>query len=141
MKNKKKKQIVDEKKTFIPSPEDGIKLHPMFRHLLPAGRNSDLQYLEDSLLDHGLLNPLVIWNGCLLDGYHRYDICEFHGIAVEAIEVHFDSETEAALWKLESFWASSRINMTKYAKLESYRRFENLKKQLKAEKEANNGSK
>ena len=56
-----------------------------FRNLIcPLSRQEYLQ-LEENLLSDGCRNPIVIWNGVIIDGHNRYDICRKHGIPFRVV--------------------------------------------------------
>jgi N6-adenosine-specific RNA methylase IME4 len=54
--------------------------------------------VEESILEHGCRDPLVVWNGTLLDGHNRYEICRRHGLNYETVDMHFDSQEAARVW-------------------------------------------
>jgi len=54
--------------------------------------------LEIDILEHGIIYPLLLWNGTLIDGYNRFNIARAHGISFKVEEVHFDSREEAKIW-------------------------------------------
>jgi N6-adenosine-specific RNA methylase IME4 len=69
-----------------------------FRHLLPSLTYEQLAGLELDILKNGCLQPLITWNGILIDGHHRYDICQKHNISFETKEMQFESEYDALYW-------------------------------------------
>ena len=42
------------------------------------------------------------WNGIIVDGHNRYEICSKHGIEFKTIERKFDSRDHVILWMLEN---------------------------------------
>ena len=44
------------------------------------------------------MEPVVVWNGVIIDGYKRYRICTAEGIDFEYREMQFPSEEEAVSW-------------------------------------------
>ena len=42
-----------------------------FNSLLPALDEQTYAMLEENLLENGCMNPLVLWNGILIDGHNR----------------------------------------------------------------------
>ena len=46
-----------------------------FRIYLPTLDKVTYEALEQSLLEHGARDPLVLWNDILIDGYNRFKIC------------------------------------------------------------------
>ena len=87
-----------------------IILDDQFQFLLPELDEETYRNLEASILEHGLLFPLVLWNGVLIDGYNRYKICLEHDIPITTINMEFDSREDVVIWIIEN--QISRRNLT-----------------------------
>ena len=83
------------------------------RALLPL-RDEEFQLLEQSVLAEGIRDPLVVWNHdgecVLLDGHHRYQLAQKHGLQFSTVEMEFADESEAVQWVLRNQLA--RRNLT-----------------------------
>jgi ParB-like chromosome segregation protein Spo0J len=75
-----------------------IIIDEQFKALLPALDEQTYALLEESLLNNGCLHPLVVWNGILIDGHNRYEICQKHEIPFATVEKEFESRDEALIW-------------------------------------------
>jgi len=75
-----------------------ITIDEEFRSLLPALDEETFGLLEENLLEHGCRDPLVLWNGVLIDGYNRYKICTAHNIPFNTVDKEFDSREEVLIW-------------------------------------------
>ncbi|MCL2813300.1 MAG: hypothetical protein FWD23_01740, partial [Oscillospiraceae bacterium] len=75
-----------------------IIIDEQFKALLPALDAQTYALLEESLLANGCLHPLVLWNGVLIDGHNRYEICTKHEIPYNTIDKEFGSRDEALIW-------------------------------------------
>ena len=69
-----------------------------FKALLPALDSQTYAQLEASLLENGCMHPLVLWNGILIDGHNRYEICTKHGIPFKTVDKEFANREEALIW-------------------------------------------
>ena len=69
-----------------------------FRGVLPALNKEIYKQLEESIIQNGCRDALVIWNGILIDGYNRYIICTEHDVPFQTVEKAFDSREEALIW-------------------------------------------
>ncbi len=49
----------------------------------------EFAHLEHSIIKDGCREKLVVWNGVLVDGHNRYDICTRNGIPFEVREMDF----------------------------------------------------
>ena len=87
-----------------------IIIDEQFKALLPALDAQTYAMLEESLLANGCMNPLVLWNGILIDGHNRYEICQKHEIPFETVDKEFGSRDEALIWIISTQVA--RRNLT-----------------------------
>lgn len=69
-----------------------------FRRLFFNKSNEKIQKLKTSILSNGCINPLHVWNGILLDGYDRYEICLDNDIPFEICEINFKNRNEVIEW-------------------------------------------
>jgi ParB-like chromosome segregation protein Spo0J len=81
-----------------------LTIDPQLQALCPPLNEEEAQQLEANLLADGCRDPLVVWprDGTLVlvDGHHRYTICERHGLAYTVHEQAFASEEEAINWMI-----------------------------------------
>ena len=69
-----------------------------FKNLIrPLFRQEYLQ-LESNILADGCRDPITVWNGIIVDGHNRYEICTRHGIPFSVQEISFDCREEAIAW-------------------------------------------
>ena len=57
-----------------------LTIDPEFRDLIPSPSDEERALLEDSIVANGCESPLFIWNGVIVDGHNRYEICQKHSI-------------------------------------------------------------
>lgn len=93
-------------------------LSERIQNATPSMAFSELETLQGSLDEDGVLNPLVVWKGrnVLVDGYYRYMYCHEKGIPFDIIEKEFADETEAVLWVVRQ--QLGRRNLTAFQKCE-----------------------
>jgi len=85
-----------------------------FKNLLPPLSPEDFEQLERSILKDGCRDPLVIWKKekVLVDGHHRFSICQTHALPYGIEEMSFDSREDVVVWMMEN--QKSRRNMNKF---------------------------
>ena len=71
-----------------------------FRNYIRPLSSEEYDKLEASILSEGIRDPLVIWQGILLDGYHRYKIAQEHGLEFKTVEVELPDRDTAKEWIL-----------------------------------------
>jgi len=69
-----------------------------FKSILPALDKKTYALLAESLLQNGCMHPLVLWDGVLIDGHNRYDICMKHGIPFTTVSMEFESRDAVLIW-------------------------------------------
>jgi ParB-like chromosome segregation protein Spo0J len=77
---------------------EAIKIDKDFKDLIPPLSAEELQQLEENIKKDGCRDPLVIWNGVLIDGHNRYAICNRLGIEFKTVRMSFDSRDEVKIW-------------------------------------------
>lgn len=77
-------------------------IDPEFKALIPPLAPEELAQLEVNIIKDGCRDPLVVWQGTLIDGHNRHDICTRHGIAFETVERGFPDRTAAMLWIIDN---------------------------------------
>jgi len=75
-----------------------MKINPEFKSLIPPLAPEELAQLESNILSDGCRDPLVTWQGTLIDGHNRYDICQRHGIKFTTVEMEFADKAAAMDW-------------------------------------------
>lgn len=64
---------------------------------VPTGPERERE-LEKSLLQDGCREPIIVWDGVIIDGYKRHHICVAEAIDFSVKEMDFPSEEEAISW-------------------------------------------
>ena len=89
-----------------------MKIRKDFKELIPPLSPEEFEQLEKNILEEGIRDPLVVWNGVLVDGHNRYEIAKKHGLDYETVERDFCSEDEAKAWIIQN--QLGRRNLSKY---------------------------
>jgi len=75
-----------------------ITIDSEFQSLIPPLLPNEFKQLEANICRDGCQEPLTIWNGVLVDGHSRYNICQKHGFEFEITQVQFESRDHAMAW-------------------------------------------
>lgn len=89
-----------------------LTVDPEFHALIPPLSADERTALEASLLAEGCRDALVVWNGVILDGHNRYEICLAHDIPFETVARDFETRDAAKLWIIDNQLA--RRNLPAY---------------------------
>ena len=77
-----------------------LTIAPEFKGKIPPLREEELKQLEENILADGVvINPLIVWDGVIVDGHNRYRILQKHPeIQFTTYEKEFSDRYEAIAW-------------------------------------------
>ena len=87
-----------------------LTIDPEFKALIPPLAADEQRQLEENLLSEGCRDALVTWNGVIIDGHNRYDICLRHGIDFRTTERAFATRNDAKLWMVRNQMGRRNLN-------------------------------
>ena len=99
-----------------------LKIDPELHDLIPPLTEEERRMLEDSIVRNGCDTPLIVWDGIIVDGHNRYEICRAHDIPFAYETRTFADKQAAMFWMLEHQLA--RRNLTAYQRSELALKFE-----------------
>src|SRR5580693_1240577 len=89
-----------------------LKINPKFKELIPALKPAEFEQLEFNILANGCNDSIKLWDGFIIDGHNRFEICQKHGIIYTVEEMKFDNENDAIEWMIKN--QLGRRNMNDY---------------------------
>jgi N6-adenosine-specific RNA methylase IME4 len=75
-----------------------LSIDPEFAKWIPPLTEEEYKALELSILEEGCRDAIIVWNGVIVDGHNRYNICTNAGIPFQTKEITFQSREEAQDW-------------------------------------------
>ena len=77
-----------------------LKIDPEFQGKIPPLTFEELNQLESNILRDGrIINPIIVWQGLIVDGHNRYTIAKKHPeIPFTVHEKAFANRYEAIIW-------------------------------------------
>ena len=83
-----------------------LTINPAFQQVIPELSEEEFAQLEANILKDGMLHPIIVWNGVIIDGHNRYKIAQKHPeITFTTYSMDFQSDYEAILDMQQSAWA------------------------------------
>ncbi|MFA5306933.1 MAG: hypothetical protein WC365_05805 [Candidatus Babeliales bacterium] len=83
-------------------PSGTLTIDPEFKNLIPPLTKEAYDGLEQKILAEGFdaerYGALTTWNGILVDGHNRYEICCKHHVQFKTLEMDFKSRDDVKLW-------------------------------------------
>ena len=100
------------------------KIEPELRDLLPPLTSEEYKQLEKNIVENGFDRnfPIMEWQGFIVDGHNRYDICKKHNIEPIIGTLAYKTKEEVMEWMLDI--QLGRRNLTPIQKIaitEKYR--------------------
>lgn len=91
-----------------------LTIDPEFENLIISLKADEREELEKSILSEGCRDPIITWNGTIVDGHNRYKICNQHNIPFKTVDHAFESRDEVKIWMLRN--QIGRRNLNDYEK-------------------------
>ena len=93
-----------------------IQIDPEFEQQIPPLKPEEFQQLEKNILEDGvILNPLILWNGTLVDGHNRYRIAEKHPhIRYTTVEKEFPDRYSVIAWICKNQLGRRNLTRTQF---------------------------
>ena len=77
---------------------NNIKIDEELENLLPKLEVEKYNLLKADIIKNGCINPIIVWNGLIVDGHNRYRICKENNIEFKTKEMNFANKQEAMIW-------------------------------------------
>ena len=87
-----------------------LKINEDLAAVIPPLLDMEDDLLEKSLISEGCRDPLVVWNGTIVDGHNRYRICRKHQIPFTYTKMPFENEAAAKLWIIKNQLSRRNVN-------------------------------
>ena len=75
-----------------------IKVDAELKALIPPLSKQEREQLEQNIIENGCRDPLVVWNGLIVDGHNRYEICTRLGIDYKVVEIDLQDRNAVEDW-------------------------------------------
>lgn len=110
-----------------------MKILQELESLIPPLLNEEFKQLERNILEEGIREPLITWNGILIDGHNRYRIAQEHDMNYETLEKEFENINRVKEWMINNQFG--RRNLSNYQRSVLALHLENVFKDRAKEKE------
>ena len=78
-------------------------IDPEFKGLIPPLAPDERTQLEQNIAEsRRCYDPIILWEGLIVDGHNRFEICMKHGIEFQLEDLQLESRGEAKVWILEN---------------------------------------
>ena len=94
-----------------------LKTRKLFADLIPPLTIEERGELENSIMDDGCRDAICVWDGVIVDGHNRYEICKRRKRAFRVKEMHFDNDEAAVAWIIRNQFARRNLTAMQRAEL------------------------
>ena len=94
-----------------------MKIDVEFQSLIPPLTFEEKKMLEESILNEGCRDAIVVWNDTIIDGHNRYEICTKHGIPFETVSREFEDRNDVIEWIIKNQFGRRNLPMHERARL------------------------
>ena len=118
-----------------------LTIDPEFADQIPPLTDEEYKQLEENILAEGaVINPLIVWDGIIVDGHNRFRILQLHPeITFKVHEKVFSDRLEAIAWIYKNQLGRRNLTATQYKYLVG-KRYEAEKKLIRNESGTNQHS-
>ena len=89
-----------------------IKIDNEFKKLIPPLSGDEFRQLEENILNEGIREKIILWQGVIIDGHNRYEIAQKHGLEFEITEKEFSDRDNVKIWIIKNQFG--RRNLSAY---------------------------
>ena len=89
-----------------------IQVKEEFKNLIPALSAEEYAQLEANILEEGIREPIITWNGFIIDGHNRYSIAQRFDVEYRTTSKHFANEESVKEWMILNQFG--RRNLSNY---------------------------
>mgnify|MGYP003634702583 CR=1 FL=1 len=83
-----------------------------FKNLIPALSVEEYAQLEANILEEGIREPIITWNGYIIDGHNRFSIAQRFDLEYKTTSKYFSSEESVKEWMILNQFG--RRNLSNY---------------------------
>ena len=73
-----------------------------FKDLITLLAEDEYKGLEQNIIERGCLDNIKTWEGIIIDGHNRYEICEKHNLSFGVTELLFSTREEVINWIIDN---------------------------------------
>ena len=87
-----------------------LKINTKLQNMIPPLSEDEFGILQESIVKEGCREPLIIWDGTIIDGHNRFNICVENNIDFKTVDMVFDTLDDAKVWMIDN--QRGRRNLT-----------------------------
>jgi N6-adenosine-specific RNA methylase IME4 len=113
-----------------------LSINPELKALIPPLTSEEFAQLEANVCQEGIREPIITWQGTIVDGHNRYELAQMYDLPFKVKEMQFSTMEDCKEWMIRNQFG--RRNLSNYQRsvlaLELESVFREKAKEIKAEK-------
>jgi len=94
-----------------------LQIDPEFKNLIQPLTPEEFKQLEENIFDEGCREPIITWNGIIIDGHNRYEICQKWNIPFKTIAKGFSDKLDVKIWIVKNQLGRRNLEIYQKGKL------------------------
>lgn len=94
-----------------------ISIDTEFKNLIPPLTAEEYAGLEESILNEGCRDAIVLWGETIIDGHNRFEICIKRHIPFNTVQMEFDSRADVVEWIIKNQFGRRNLPLYERARL------------------------
>ena len=90
-------------------------IDPEFKALIPAITAAEYNGLQEDIIAHGCLSPIIVWGEIIVDGHNRFEICTEFKKAFKTQRLEFADRDDAKAWIIKHQLGRRNLNTSQRA--------------------------
>jgi N6-adenosine-specific RNA methylase IME4/anti-sigma28 factor (negative regulator of flagellin synthesis) len=79
-----------------------LSINPELKALIPPLTSEEFAQLEANVCQEGIREPIITWQGTIVDGHNRYELAQMYDLPFKVKEMAFTSMNHAKKWMAEN---------------------------------------
>ena len=89
-----------------------LTINPELKSLIPPLTAEEFKQLETNVLAEGIREPIITWNGTIVDGHNRYELAQMYDLPYKTREMQFTTMENCKEWMILNQFG--RRNLSNY---------------------------
>jgi DNA modification methylase len=110
-----------------------LTINPELKALIPPLTEEEFKQLQANVLADGIREPIITWNGTIVDGHNRYELSQMYDLPFQILEIEFENKDYCKKWMAEN--QLGRRNLSDFVKGELIDFIRDIERQIGKEKQ------
>ena len=106
-----------------------LTINPELKSLIPPLTAEEFKQLETNVLAEGIREPIITWQGTIVDGHNRYELAQMYDLPFKVKEMQFSTMEDCMDWMINNQLGRRNVTEPQKAYLIG-KKYENEKQRL-----------